>query len=313
MKSTILLIAIVSVVFGAVSLAVPVENVSKDASKSLTGNVNDPVMLDHVLMENFRLGISNGRPQIRQLRAMHLPASLDKTRNFKAAYKRTGGAKLAEFSAYAQAPNRNVSWLLGNFRRTDESGGDLLLSDVGDYVLEFSVNGQAFDKFSFSVAKHKHVDGSVKYIRNGPWNDLGYIYYDKNARRPELSFVFWLRDLLEGTGVRPDNTGKYLAKLVRNGDGKTIGISNKEGRSSFYPTRQWKKQSISFMDAEKPERLTAETVLAKDGDYHIEFNFEGKLYGKYPFSVKGGSFHGLTAYKGEKIGSDGTVFWTSRK
>ena len=288
-------------------------NAQKDRNSTSSAKSADGVMLDNVLMRRFLLGTSNGLLQLSQLRAMGLPRSLDQTRNFKVTYRNSAGKSLAAFTAYAQAPNRKRSWLLGNFQAVDDASRNFKFSEAGDYYLEFSAGEQVFDRFSFSIAKHNRANGSVQFIKNGAWNDLGFLEYDDRDRSPQLTFVFYLRDLQEGTGVRKDNTGKYDAKLVRAKDGKILGWNNKDGRGSIYPQRFWSRQQLQFTDAQKPERLSVGTVLGQDGEYFIELNFEGKTYGKYTFSVEGGQFKGLSQYRGEKIGSDGTVFWLPKK
>ena len=276
----------------------------------LAASLNAQVMLDDVLLDRVEIAASNGMLRLSQLRGMNLPKSVDQTRKFEVIVNDSRGTRLGKYSAYAQAPNTKRSWLFGNFRLEGESS---LKLSPGSYVMEFHADGNPFDRFAFEIAEHVSKDGRKRMIRNGAWNDLALLHFDDQARRPELSFVFWMRDLLEGTGVRPDNTGKYVAKIVREKDGKILGWSNKNGSSSIYPRKSWSRQQILFQDASKPERLQLSTVTAQEGAYHVELEYEGKVYGKYRFRVEGGKLVGLEEYGGEKIGSDGTVTWMTRK
>ena len=264
------------------------------------------VMLDDVLLYNFRAITPRASFPLTRLRAMHLPRSLDKTRNFNATYKDANGKELGVFTAYAQAPNRNPSWLLGNFNNPSGVGKDLELTTEGKYDLEFAVGNEVFDRFSFTVKKVVKGNGSTQYLKTGPWENLAFLRYNTNDRSPFLLFVVYLIDLNEGSANAVKN-GKYTVKIVRDKDKKILAWSNKSGSSSLYPQNSWTRQRLNFTGYDP------KAILAQDGNYHVEFTFGGKLYGKYPFKVADGKFVGITEYNGDKIGSDGTVFWMPRQ
>lgn len=268
-----------------------------------------PVILDDVIMDEFNLALRNGRLQFGSVRAMHLPASAAGKKSFTVTFKK-GSQRLASFSGEPLAPNRNVSWVTNYFRADDDASQDFLFTEPGDYKMEFSVEGKVFDEFPFSVALHKNDDGSVWYVAEGVWDELGFI---TNKPRIDFKFSYWMRDFLEGTGKRGHDYGKYNAKIIRAADNAVVGLSNPDQRETKPPLHMWKKFDIFFVEnTERRDRLKAEKLLAKDGDYTIEFYFEGELHGRYPFSVRNGAFDGIKEYKGQVIGTDGTVFFCPR-
>lgn len=269
-----------------------------------------PVVLDDVLMDSFNLALRNGRLQFNKLRAMNLPASADGKACFKVTYKKDG-KRLASYTGMPLAPKRNVSWLMNYVRPDDDASSEFLFTEAGEYELEFSVEGKVFDSFKFGIAKHTAKGGEVWTVAEGVWDELAFLS-DKD--RVPLKFSYWMRDFLEGTGERSHGYGSYTAKIVRVSDGKTVGVSNPEGRETKPPLRQWKKFDIFFMEPGPDRiRLQAKKLLATDGDYYVEFVFEGKVHGRYPFSVAGGAFKGLSEYQGLPLGTDGTVFWCPRQ
>ncbi|NNE98380.1 MAG: hypothetical protein HKN25_05090 [Pyrinomonadaceae bacterium] len=277
-----------------------------------TTNISDAVMLDNVVMDKFQFLSPRASQQLEGIRAMNLPKSLNQTRDFKATFKSAGGQTLAAFSAYAQAPVRKRSWFLGNFRGVDDASSDFRFTKTGKYYVEYSVKDQVFDRFDFSVEQYNGPGGD-RLIANGGWNDLAYINYDPLQRTPQLTFSIYLRNMSEGVGPRLKNEGVYTARIVRVADNKTLGWSNKDKRSRLSPNKWWIRFNLFFFDAEKPERLNPKRLLSQDGKYFVEFEYEGKVYGKYTFGVAQGKFEGLKEFKGEKIGSDGTVIWAQKQ
>lgn len=269
-----------------------------------------PVILDDVLMDSFNLSLYNGRLQFGSVRAMNLPQSAAGKKSFTVTFKK-GAQRLASFSGEPLAPNRNVSWVTNYFRPDDDASGDFLFTEPGDYKMEFSVNGQVFDDFGFSVAKHTNKDGKVWTVANGVWDELGFI---SNKPGMDFRFSYWMRDFLEGTGERSYEYGKYTAKIVRQADNAVVALSNPDQRETKPPLRQWKTLHIFFVEnTEVRNRLKSEKLLAKDGDYTIEFYFEGALHGRYPFKVQGGAFQGISEHKGQRLGTDGSVFFCPRQ
>lgn len=285
-----------------------------DTSKEVsTAQTNEAVILHNTILDGFNLALRNGKLQMGKLRAMNLPQSAADKHSAQMRIKNAGGQTLATFEGMPLAPSRNVSWLMNYMRPVDDVSREFKFTEEGDYYLEFSVNGQPFDKFAFSVAKHKHTDGSIWMIANGVWDELGLLEYNTSGRRPIFKFSLWMRDLLEGTGVRPDNTGKYTIKIIREKDNQTVGVSNASGSSTIYPLRNWKKFDFFFQTVDNVERFDAKSLLAQDGNYRVEFVYEGKPFGKYPFTVQNGEFQGIAEHKGEHLGTDGTISWMPRQ
>ncbi|NNE66626.1 MAG: hypothetical protein HKN33_08665 [Pyrinomonadaceae bacterium] len=286
--------------------------VGRDTSSALTTSIADtePVMLDHTILENFRLAASNGRLQIDKLRAMNLPQNVANKNALTLRYKNAAGEMLASFTGMPLPPGRNPSWLMNYFRADDGPSSDFKFS-VGDYSLEFVVNGKAFDDFKFSIGKHKYEDGSERLIANGPWERLAFLE-DMKARRPQpLKFSFYMRDFLEGTGKRSSSWGKYKATITKGG--KEIAVSNPEGNRTIAPLRMWRKYDLTFEKTGSNGYYLNASDLKTDGKYLITFEHEGSVYGKYEFSVAGGKIKGVSEHDGNRLGSDGTIFWMVRQ
>ena len=144
---------------------------------------------------------------------------------------------------------------------------------------------------------------------NGLWNDHAMI--DTEA---SFKFSLWMRDMLVGAGTRDQAYGKFTAKIIREKDKKVIGTTNHHEATTIAPPRKWTRYDITFVgDKTRGNSLSIYDVTAQDGNYHIEFIYNGKLYGKYPFTVKDGKLHGLQNFNGMKLqNSDGSITWLKR-
>lgn len=277
---------------------------------TMSAQAQNPVMLDDVLMDQFNLAPDNGMLQLDKLRAMHLPASCANKNSLTVTFKK-GSQKLASATGMPLPPKRNVSWLMNYFRPDDDASRSYRFTEPGDYLLEFSVEGRVFDTFPFSVAQQPRKNGKTMFVANGPWDELGFVTHKP---RVPFKFSYYMRDFLEGTGERKWDYGKYSARLIRKNDNQVVGVSNPKGDNTHPPLKYWKRFDLMFVDnATDRNQLQCEQVLAKDGDYEVEFTFEGQLHGRYPFKVAGGKFVGLAQHEGLPLGTDGTVFWCPRQ
>lgn len=110
----------------------------------------------------------------------------------------------------------------------------------------------------------------------------------------------WLRDR-ENSGPRPRQI-QYELKLVRESDGKAVAGGGGES-SAMTLKPHWGGYKLSFRPTPaRPDgssEFPAAELLRTDGDYRIELSLDGKPYGSYRLTVKGGKFQRDAAHARE--------------
>jgi hypothetical protein len=157
----------------------------------------------------------------------------------------------------------------------------------GNYVLEFAIEDKPFYRFPFSVAMMKSDDPYApegnRYFIEGAWNDYGNIYYQRNDPQSSLKFTTWVQDK---AGHLNKDSVPYEAKLINARDGRTLGVDS--GTLRLEP--RWLKAELNFKPSggDPNAYLKAGDLLREDGRYSVRLTINNKLYGTYPFVVKGG-------------------------
>ena len=241
------------------------------------------------------VGYTDGRLRIDKLYAVCLPApKAPSDSNY--GYSPEQGGKLATQvkSADGQVLNtyvwyaENISglWELSNYKVL---GGFEAVKPLaaGKYTLEFLADGALFYRFPFAVAKAESDDpyqaAGTRYFIQGPWNDYSNLFYQRNDPESTLRFSVWVQDKVTHEAQR---LTPYAAQLVRLRDGKTIG----EDKGELHADQQWKQLDIYFQPSggTAASHIKAGEILGEDGAYRVNLSIDGKLYGKYDFSVSGG-------------------------
>lgn len=289
------------------------KNVEKPSNK-VTENTNNSTagtgrLLQNLLMERFVFNFDSGNFMLEQARAMNISSSTAKNVEVTMKVKNSSGKEFGSFSAFAQPPQRNISWFMSSFMAKPGTSPVLKLTEPGDHFLEFSAEGKVFDKFPFSIATMSGRNGATWYLVNGLWNDHAII-----DTEVEFKFSLWMRDMLVEAGTREYGYGKFSAQIIREKDKKVLGVTDDKAGSTIAPPRRWSRYNITFVkDRNMRNKLEIADVTAQDGNYHIEFIHDGKLYGKYPFSVKGGKLQGLSEFNGTQLEtSEGIITWLKR-
>ena len=266
-------------------------------------------LLDHVLMDYINFNYDNPRIFIEQARAMHLGSDGSDVK-VTMKIKDSGAKTFATYESNAQAPKRNKSFWMSGFSGVGGTEPAITLPGAGDYYLEFSSGGKVFDRFPFTLRPHTGDKGQSWFLMDGIWNDHAMI--DTSG---ELIFHIWMRDMLEGTGRRGIDYGKFSAKIVREKDGKLIGrTSTSAENATLAPMRKWTRYKITFVNGPKQAAIGIYDVTVQDGAYHVEFMHDGRVYGKYPFSVKGGKLQGVSEFGGTPLETqDGDLTWMKRE
>jgi len=158
---------------------------------------------------------------------------------------------------------------------------------AGNYVLEFAANDKPFYRFPFTIIEGKNEDpyqpAGTRYFIEGPWNEYGNIFYQRNDPESSLRFTTWVQDR---TGKPATASTPYELKLVSLKDGKVVG----EDSGSFRLEPRWQKADLLLRPAggDKTSYLKAGELLRADGRYAFRLTMDGKPYGTYPFEVMGG-------------------------
>jgi hypothetical protein len=247
------------------------------------------------LLDAVSVGYVDGRLNISKLYAVCLPAPAkpsssnypydpDAGGKLTTVIKSADGKALGTYVWYAESIGG--LWELSNYKVV---GGPQAIKPLsaGNYSLEFAADDKLFYRFSFSVVEGKSDDpyqpAGPRYFIEGPWNHYGNIFYQRNDPQSTLRFTTWLQQKLGHDGK---TSVAYDLKLINVKSGKVIG----QDQSMLSLQPRWLQTDFFFQDsaADKNSHLNAAALLGEDGKYVVRLNLDGKLYGEYPFVVKGG-------------------------
>jgi hypothetical protein len=256
------------------------------------------------LLDSVEVGYVDGRLNIGKLYAVCLPAPA-KQSSSSYEYDPDAGGKLTTVIKSADGKvlgtyvwyGHNISslWELSSYKVL---GGYQSLKPlaVGNYSLEFAVNDEPFYRFPFSLAEGRNDDpyqpAGARYFIDGPWNEYGNIFYQRNDPESVLKFTTWLQGKSDKDG-RPMTS--YELKLVNSKTGNLVA----EDSGSFLLKPSWQKADLLLHPAggDKNSYLKAGELLRTDGRYAFRLTVDGKPYGVYPFEVK----QGRIQFQGKQI------------
>ncbi len=237
----------------------------------------------------------DGRLVINKLYAVCLPQPV-RAADSNYAYSPEGGGKLASVVKRADGQVLNTYiwygekiaglWELSHYKVL---GGEAAVRPLtsGDYVIEFQLEGKPFYRFPFSIetkpADDPYQPKGTRYFIDGPWNDYGNVFYQRNDPKSSLRFTIWVR---ETAGHESKRAAPYEAKIVRMKDNRVLATD--AGTLRLAP--QWQQADLFFktMGGDQNSYFKAEEVLKKDGLYRVSVSIDGKSYGTYSLTVKGG-------------------------
>lgn len=244
------------------------------------------------LLEGVGIGYKDGRLDLGRMYAVCLPPpSKQSTSNYP--YDPDGGGKLS--SAVKTADGRVLNtyvWYaesiggLWELSRYKVLGGYEAVKPLaaGSYLLEFAIEDKPFYRFPFSVVVIKSDDpyqpAGDRYFIEGAWNEYGNIYYQRNDPQSSLTFTTWIQDK---TGHLNQTSVPYDVKIVNNGR----VLAAYDGTLRLEP--RWLKADFYFRPSggDKNSYFKAGDLLREDGRYSVRLTVDNKLYGEYPFVVKG--------------------------
>jgi hypothetical protein len=153
--------------------------------------------------------------------------------------------------------------------------------------LEFQIEDKSFYRLPFSIetlpADDPYQPRGTRYFINGPWNDYGNIFYQRNDPKSSLRFTTWVR---EKTGHEEKRAKPYEATITRVENNQVIATES--GTLRLLP--QWQQADLLFKSrgGDKSNYFKAEEVLNTDGLYRVSLKIDGKPCGQYSFTVKDG-------------------------
>jgi hypothetical protein len=247
------------------------------------------------LLDSVSVGYVDGRLNINKVYAVCLPSPAKQSSSHYA-YDPDLGSKLTSVikSGDGRILNTYV-WYgerisgLWELSRYKVLGGYQSIKPLsaGSYLLEFAADDKPFYRFPFSVVEGKSEDpyqpAGTRYYIEGPWNEYGNIFYQRNDPESSLRFTTWVQDK---RGIESKTSVPYDLKLLNLKSGKMVG----EDSGTFRLEPRWLKAELLLRPAggDKTSYLKAGELLREDGRYAFRLTIEGKPYGEYPFEVKGG-------------------------
>jgi hypothetical protein len=247
------------------------------------------------LLDEVRVGYTDGRLALGRLYAVCLPIP-GKQSSSNCPYDPDGGGKLTTLikSADGKVLNTYVWYAesiggLWELSRYKVLGGYEAVKPLGagNYMLEFAIDDKPFYRFPFSVSVIKSDDpyaaAGNRYFVEGAWNEYGNIYYQRNDPQSSLTFTTWVQDKV---GHQNKSSVPYDVKLVSARDGRVL--SSYDGTLRLEP--RWLKADFYFRPSggDPNAYFKAGDLLREDGRYSVRLTINNKLYGTYPFVVKGG-------------------------
>ena len=280
---------ILSLIFAFTLFQTP-EAHSPTTQKSCTPGVSFWKLLDEV-----RIGYTDGRLGLGRLYAVCLPTPA-KQSSSNYPYDPDGGGKLSTIVKTADGKVLNTYvWYaesiggLWELSRYKVLGGYEAVKPLaaGSYVLEFAIDDKPFYKFPFSVVSIKSDDPyqaeGNRYFIEGAWNEYGNIFYQRNDPQSILTFTTWVQDKV---GHQNKTSVPYDVKIVNARDGRVLAAHD----GTFRLEPRWLKADLHFRPSggDQNAYFKAGDLLREDGRYSVRLTINNKLYGEYPFVVKGG-------------------------
>lgn len=248
------------------------------------------------LLDEVRIGYTDGRLGVGRLYAVCLPTPARQKAASVYAYDPDSGGKLSTTVKTADGKvlntyvwyGENISglWELSRYKVV---GGYEAVKPLapGNYLLEFAVEDKPFYRFPVSVVQIKSDDpyqpSGDRYFIEGPWNEYGNIFYQRNDPQSALKFTAWVQDKV---GHQNKNSVPYDVKIVSARDGRVHATHT--GTLRLEP--RWLKADFLFRpaDGDANAYFKAGDLLKEDGRYSVRLNINNKQYGEYPFVIKGG-------------------------
>jgi hypothetical protein len=262
------------------------------------------------VLNAVKLSPADGQFRIEKIQALSLPEAKGTTSSPYAPdgggklwtiLKKADGTELYRFDWYAEKLEPPL-WLLGTYKakdlRTgkDAGGGQVPLTEPGNYVLEFCLESGKFYTFPFAVSKT-----DAGYFLDGDWENWGYLLYAGANPEEGLQFKIWLRNKAVG-----EKTVRTKIE-IKDAAGKLLCTSRPDTSQTLTP--EWNRFAFDLISPMEGTSggayFKAKDLLANDGNYVLRLEMDGQLYGEWPFSV---ADHKLN-YVGRTVrGSDPLTF-----
>ena len=166
----------------------------------------------------------------------------------------------------------------------------LMLKEAGKYELAYYMGETKFYSFSFEliIGKSDPYKPNKLMLLNGAWNNYAYLRKTSTESHGRWEFRVFMRS---DDGSYQQTKGQVL--MIRDKDKKIVAV----GSSGFRRKASWTRQDITLQKPGKKnakgeyysnQDFYANRDKFEDGSYTLKFTTDGKLYGTYKLSVKGG-------------------------
>lgn len=178
----------------------------------------------------------------------------------------------------------------------DGNPGGIRLNQTGDFVMTVKVGNQVVTRLPFSLKLEQGNDPfnpQQRFVREGPWRDLGFVSVPMDDSTPNINFNFWLslRELPAGMANPKVNVHLLLGA-------QEIGVTRSPVVPSYIDWQFFTKELVtpSGLAPGSPHHLTM-ADLKKDGDYTVALKANGQVIKYYRFQVRGGQVQRLNQSK----------------
>lgn len=302
-----------SFVVGLVAVALSIDAFAARAEPP----ANPPGLMFSTVLNGLKTDARRGAFYVDQLQAVFLPPAESKSiypynpddgGKLWATLQDGAGAELARFDFYGEK-REPPFWLLGSYKLSGPAkpsdGGKRLKLAKGDYVLEFFVEGTRFYRFPFAIDVISSGDAFAPEdytFVDGDWSNWGYLYYPDANPEQNIEWKTWLRNK-----AHERSKDVKISVEVRRGK-KLICVSRPGTTHTLQP--EWTRFAFGLVNP--PEGTSgggyfkAKDLLATDGAYTLDMAIDGKPYGQWSFTVKGGKLQ--YAGRAERGGGDPLTF-----
>lgn len=227
---------------------------------------------------------SNGRLRLSKLTGYFIPRPTTATGSqylynpddgaaLDAVIKKSSGETVCVMGAYAM-PHDKVAWRFDSFRDRNTKEMDYQFTEPGDYVMEFQIEGKAFQRFPFTVRRVGSDDpyaGEELWQVEGDWSKYGYLHIPNNSPSSGVAFKMWMQD-------SQPRSKQGSAKIIGPG-GQVVGTAPEAG---YRVQTRWARHPFNFRT--EKGMLTGAQLTAKPGNYTLQLTLDGQVT-EFPFQV----------------------------
>jgi hypothetical protein len=169
----------------------------------------------------------------------------------------------------------------------DGNTGGIRLNQAGDFVMTVKVGNEVVTRLPFSLRLEQGNDPfnpQQRFVRDGPWRDLGFISVPMDDSTQNINFNFWLSVRELPAGMSNPRVNVHILHGAQE-----IGVTRSPVVPSYIDWQFFSKELVtpSGLAPGSPHYLTM-ADLKKDGDYSVVLKANRQNIKSYRFQVKAG-------------------------